>query len=522
MNIVFSIDEKFVKHCAVTLTSLFQNNKCKFNIYILNSYLSIHSKNYLHEICSFNNSQLEFIDSSNIDVSMLPMPELLELKHISIATYFRLFIEKLLPKNIDKVLYLDSDLVIVDSIEYLWEISLDEFAIAAVYQLTQRTVSDLVRLNIPKNKGYFNAGVLLINLKYWRLNSMTDIFNEFIVNNYKLIKYHDQDVMNATLYDVTLELPCTFNYLPNMYDKYSIEYQDVEETSVLKSYYSYYIENLDENFIPKIIHYAAHPKPWDFFCNHPNSSLYHKYLKLTKFSSFKSNVIKIFNIFYFTARKFIIRPIMKIINILNNNVDYKLTPFLLYKLIYKFIYGYFIKNVLRIKGVKIDGKADFYGFPLIKLSSGSSIKIGNFVTLCSNSKYTPLGLNHPVILHTTNRFAKIKIGNNTGISGATICASNYISVGNRCLIGANVTIVDTDFHSIYPIGRFNNQYPNLIKSIPVFIDDDVFIGANSFIHKGVNIGRNSIIGANSVVISNISKNSIYAGNPAVKIGEIKQ
>lgn len=95
-----------------------------------------------------------------------------------------------------------------------------------------------------------------------------------------------------------------------------------------------------------------------------------------------------------------------------------------------------------------------------------------------------------------------------------------IRIGDMCLIGANVTIADTDFHAISPSGRRYNNDPRAISCSPVLIGDNVFLGTGTIVLKGVRIGDNSIIGAGSVVTADIPPNSIAAGNPARVLREI--
>jgi len=102
--------------------------------------------------------------------------------------------------------------------------------------------------------------------------------------------------------------------------------------------------------------------------------------------------------------------------------------------------------------------------------------------------------------------AEVKIGNDTYFSGyVTIHAKESISIGKKCSISWGVTIIDSDFHSIY------NQD---IKSSNVIIDDNVWIGCNVTILKGVNIHNGSIIAAGSIMTSSTTQKGIYAGNPA--------
>lgn len=80
------------------------------------------------------------------------------------------------------------------------------------------------------------------------------------------------------------------------------------------------------------------------------------------------------------------------------------------------------------------------------------------------------------------------------------------------LIGAGVNIYDTDFHSLLVDERLNGD--SNIKSSPVYIYDDCFIGSNVTILKGVTIGAGSVVAACSVVTKNIGENELWAGNPA--------
>jgi acetyltransferase-like isoleucine patch superfamily enzyme len=116
-----------------------------------------------------------------------------------------------------------------------------------------------------------------------------------------------------------------------------------------------------------------------------------------------------------------------------------------------------------------------------------------------------------VVLRTFSHNAKIVIGDDVGISGGTICAAEEVTIGEGTLLGANVTIVDTDFH---PIASLNRRYDNHdVATAPVTIGRNVFLGTNSMVLKGVTIGDNSVVGAGSVVTKNIPDSVIAGGNP---------
>lgn len=177
-------------------------------------------------------------------------------------------------------------------------------------------------------------------------------------------------------------------------------------------------------------------------------------------------------------------------------------------------------NFLRKNGV--DTKLNYvklFGRPLIYKYPSSIIVIKEGVSLVSENKFNPAGINHPVILATLSSEAEIIIGKDSGLSGATICAAKSVKIGVYVGIGANVAIYDTDFH---PVDPFERRYvDSKTKSSPVIIDDYAWIGGNSIILKGVHIGKGSVIGAGSVVTKDVPDFELYAGNPARFIKKIE-
>lgn len=176
---------------------------------------------------------------------------------------------------------------------------------------------------------------------------------------------------------------------------------------------------------------------------------------------------------------------------------------------------------LRASGVEMGENVQIQGKPIVSLAENSRIRIGARCVLCSDSQINALGINHPVVLRTMRPGAEIVIGEDTGVSGGSICAASSIRIGAGCLIGANVTLADTDFHAINPANRRYNKNPDEIAMAPIVIEDNVFIGADVFVLKGVTIGKNSVIGAGSVVTRDIPENSIAAGNPAQVVKKIE-
>jgi acetyltransferase-like isoleucine patch superfamily enzyme len=162
----------------------------------------------------------------------------------------------------------------------------------------------------------------------------------------------------------------------------------------------------------------------------------------------------------------------------------------------------------------------FVGLPIVKLTQGSRIKLGDRILVNSRNDSNPAGLPHPTILAALPPHGSIEIGNSTGISGASITARCAINIGQSVLIGAGACIWDTDFHPIDAAKR--RAHPTRdADCAPIKIEDEVFIGARALILKGVNIGRGAVIGAGSVVSRDVEPGSVVVGNPARVVRSVK-
>jgi acetyltransferase-like isoleucine patch superfamily enzyme len=109
--------------------------------------------------------------------------------------------------------------------------------------------------------------------------------------------------------------------------------------------------------------------------------------------------------------------------------------------------------------------------------------------------------------------ARIVIGEQSALSGTVIYATTAVEIGRRVMVGANCTIVDTDFHPLSPEARRAHSTRGAV-SRPVRIGDDVFIGAGSMILKGTELGEGCVVGAGAVVAGRFAPFTIVAGNPA--------
>lgn len=278
MNIVLATDNGYIQHCAVTMTSIVCHNQ-NVNFYIVTESLSEENKKILGDIASKANCTLSYCYVDSSIVSQLPMPSDNTLSHISVATYYRLFLAELLPENVDKVLYLDCDIIVRGSLEPLWNTDIANFANAAVFQHdSAMTQFCLDRLRIPNRDGYFNAGMQLLNISYWRNNKIQSAFMDYLRHNRSNILFHDQDIMNAVLHGNTVKLSMHWNMF--------LSERPTKEISVLGNMVDLQtLQDVWDNSV--IIHYTSSIKPWKFMCNHPLTHLYYEYLSKTVFKGYK-------------------------------------------------------------------------------------------------------------------------------------------------------------------------------------------------------------------------------------------
>lgn len=178
------------------------------------------------------------------------------------------------------------------------------------------------------------------------------------------------------------------------------------------------------------------------------------------------------------------------------------------------------RQMLRRRGVLLGKDVSCAGAPLVSLAPGSTVILSDRVSLISLPQYTALGVGHRVVIRTLLAGAAVSVGNDTGMSGVSICAALSVTIGERCLIGADALLCDTDFHPVAPLGRRSAPIPKPKASDAVTVGNDVFIGARAIVLKGVNIGEGSVIGAGSVVTRDVPPFSIAAGNPAIVVGSV--
>jgi acetyltransferase-like isoleucine patch superfamily enzyme len=153
------------------------------------------------------------------------------------------------------------------------------------------------------------------------------------------------------------------------------------------------------------------------------------------------------------------------------------------------------------------------GVPLFDIKKTSIVRFGADLVMVNKDKFATLGKNNRCKFVVAEN-AQLIIGDKVAMSNSTIVATKAITLGNNIMIGGGVTIVDSDFHSLNPDYWHTHNDEINMKSAAVIIKNNVFIGMDSIILKGVTVGENSIIAAGSVVSKDIPPREIWGGNPA--------
>lgn len=278
MNIVLASDNNFVQHCCVAMTSILKNNS-DVHFYLLTEGLSTQNETLLKVQVERFGGTLNICNVPSDIVQKFPLPPEGS-AHITIATYYRLLVCLLLPESVDKIMYLDCDIVVRGSLIDLWNIDMSGKGIGAIYQCQESAYRDnsFKRLKYEPQDGYFNAGVLLINLDFWRKNQLTDKLLEFIKCNYNSILAHDQDVLNAIFHGNVIPLSKKWNYHSNFIGNHK---------NTFPSFVNY-----TDDVEPVIVHFVSKPKCWDYGCKHPYKDEYFKYLNDTPFVGWKPKLTK--------------------------------------------------------------------------------------------------------------------------------------------------------------------------------------------------------------------------------------
>lgn len=253
IHIAVAFDQNYLHPFYALITSLFQNNpEINFNIHAISTGISDLEREKIQKYIKEEGSEI-FVYS--IDAS--PIQDFKLTSNWTHAVYYRLFLPLLVPTSVDRLLYLDSDTIVIGKISSLFDINLEEYPLAAVYD---NYVKAQPLLNINLEGEYFNSGVLLIDVKKWRQQKVSERAMEYLAMHPERILYVDQCALNAVL----------FKNWKKIDSKYNLLYSYLQET-ISKTELNTIIKNI------VIVHFTLQ-RPWNMLCKNRLRSFYYYYL----------------------------------------------------------------------------------------------------------------------------------------------------------------------------------------------------------------------------------------------------
>lgn len=276
INIVLASDNNYAQHVAIVAASILCNTKAKVCFHILSDGISQQKVDLIQRTIDSLGGQLSVYDLSIYQC----FEKLFTSGHISKAAYFRLDIANILPKNIDKVIYMDVDLLVLQDIKKLWECDLQGKPMAAVPDYGIMASKRLMKqknqvLGLPLDGLYFNSGVVIMNLKEWREHNYAEQVIKLAAEGD--LPHHDQDALNKVFMNNWTPLALKWNVIPpvfNLFPKILLR-GDLRKKAV------------SARKDKAILHYAGRYKPWEFELKNGFNDKYYYYLQKTAFTNVK-------------------------------------------------------------------------------------------------------------------------------------------------------------------------------------------------------------------------------------------
>ena len=275
-EIFLASDNRYAREIGVAIASVLTHStpEERFSFHILDGGISETNRFRIEQLKSIKDFDIEFV---RIDESVFEACPITAGSHFSPATYYRFLIPRLAP-NLKRVLYLDCDLLVVDSLRELWSTDISQHYAAAVED-TWTYPAEVYKYDLGMNRTepYFNAGVMLINLQRWRDERLDVTLFKTMAELEKngTIRYVDQDVLNYHLRGQVRVLPLRWNVQQTLYFMTSQHVVYSRE------------EMNDARDNPAIVHFSGDRKPWHAGCIHPERDRYERYVNKTAWGSYK-------------------------------------------------------------------------------------------------------------------------------------------------------------------------------------------------------------------------------------------
>ena len=247
MNILLAPNNYYIMPTIVLLQSLFDAENDRLDIYVIHSDLTKENIERLNRFIVKHGGVFHpvFIDADTFSSACTSF-------HITKEAYYRLLAQDLLPDDLDRVLYLDGDLVVQKTLNELYNMSFlggdgkeKYFVVCEGPGVSKRDYSVYDELGIPHEYPYFNSGVLLMNLSLLRQTFDSKVLFDFISTHGNNLRFHDQDILNALFYDKVIYVDW------HIYNQTILHIKDKMEADMRLA-------------DATVIHYAGPDKPWKF------------------------------------------------------------------------------------------------------------------------------------------------------------------------------------------------------------------------------------------------------------------
>lgn len=290
IHIACCSNEKLAPIFGVVMTSVGVNvTSDDVMMYLLHNGLKDKTIKRLQKIADRFHVGLKLLE---IDASLLKdCPTNKKLHYANVMTFARLLLPSMLP-NLDKIIYLDCDLVVHNDLKELWDIDVNDVAVAMAPDRWYNDKKTLGRLNIL-NGEYLNAGVIVMNLDYWRKHDIQNKTLMFIAEKGEQLTFLDQDALNVVLQNERKQLPVKFNLTPFQFYKKLLYLPAEIQVEVIKA-----------RTDVVIFHYMGHIKPWSLGCYVPGKELFKKYQRLSGWKHFTIQKYLLKRILYMLIPRF--------------------------------------------------------------------------------------------------------------------------------------------------------------------------------------------------------------------------
>ena len=254
IHLGIAFDQNYVRHFFALFASILDTNKAnRIVVHCIITGLSDTDKTQIREYATENGAEIRFYEIDEAFVKRFVLTS-----HWSAAAYYRLFFPLLVPEEVEKLLYLDTDIIVVADLAPLYHTDLTGHAVAAVYD---NWVKSAPQLGITEEGNYFNSGMMLMNVPVWKNQKVSEQVFEYLAKYPERINYVDQCGLNAVLINKWLKLDW----------KYNVLHSRIPEAMSRKEKRAFLADKV-------ILHYTL-DRPWKMLCRNSYRGLYHKYLK---------------------------------------------------------------------------------------------------------------------------------------------------------------------------------------------------------------------------------------------------